>query len=297
MSAPPLNTETPSARHPALDTYASADLVMAFVDDQFDAVRAVQAAAPALARAVDAALPRIRAGGRLIYVGAGTSGRLGLLDSVELYPTFSWPPERAKALLAGGPPALYRAVEGAEDDAVMGATDLNSLQPSPNDVVLLIAASGGTPYVLGALHAAQTAGALTIGFANNPDAPVALRADVGITLDSGSELVSGSTRLKAGTAQKIALNTFSSSLMVKLHKVYGNLMVDVKATNAKLRRRSVALTQTATGASEADAQAAVEAADGHVKCAVLMLRLGLDAPTATARLGAVDGNLRQALGE
>ena len=297
MSAPPLNTETPSARHPALDTYASAELVMAFVDDQFDAVRAVQAAAPSLARAVDAALPRIRAGGRLIYVGAGTSGRLGLLDSVELYPTFSWPPERAKALLAGGPPALYRAVEGAEDDAVMGATDLNSLQPSPNDVVLLIAASGGTPYVLGALQAAQASGALTIGFANNPDAPVALRADVGITLDSGSELVSGSTRLKAGTAQKIALNTFSSSLMVKLHKVYGNLMVDVKATNAKLRRRSVALTVTATGRSEAEATAAVDAADGSVKCAILMLRHGLDAHSAAQALARVDGSLRKALGE
>jgi N-acetylmuramic acid 6-phosphate etherase len=292
-----LRTESPSEDHPDLDLYPTQDLLLTLVDDQERAARAVRAATPMLALALEAAVPRIAAGGRLVYVGAGTSGRLGLLDSVELYPTFSWPPERAKALLAGGPPALYRAVEGAEDDAVMGATDLNSLQPSPNDVVLLIAASGGTPYVLGALQAAQASGALTIGFANNPDAPVALRADVGITLDSGSELVSGSTRLKAGTAQKIALNTFSSSLMVKLHKVYGNLMVDVKATNAKLRRRSVALTQTATGASEAEAQAAVEAADGHVKCAVLMLRLGLDAPTATARLGAVDGNLRQALGE
>ncbi|MCZ8236096.1 MAG: N-acetylmuramic acid 6-phosphate etherase [Inhella sp.] len=296
MPAPP-RTEQPDTRHPELDRYASEALVHAFVDDQFEAVRAVQAAAPALARAVEAALPRIQAGGRLLYVGAGTSGRLGLLDSVELYPTFSWPPERAKALLAGGPPALYRAVEGAEDDADMGARDLHSLKPTPQDVVLCIAASGATPYVMGALHAAKAIGSLTLGFANNEGAPVAEQADVGVTLNTGPEVISGSTRLKAGTAQKIALNTFSSSLMVKLHKVYGNLMVDVKATNAKLRRRSVALTVTATGRSEAEATAAVDAADGSVKCAVLMLRHGLDAHSSAQALARVDGSLRKALGE
>jgi N-acetylmuramic acid 6-phosphate etherase len=296
MPAPP-RTEQPDTRHPELDRYDSEALVHAFVDDQFEAVRAVQAAAPALARAVEAALPRIQAGGRLLYVGAGTSGRLGLLDSVELYPTFSWPPERAKALLAGGPPALYRAVEGAEDDADMGARDLHSLKPTPQDVVLCIAASGATPYVMGALHAAKAIGSLTLGFGNNEGAPVAEQADVGVTLNTGPEVISGSTRLKAGTAQKIALNTFSSSLMVKLHKVYGNLMVDVKATNAKLRRRSVALTVTATGRSEAEATAAVDAADGSVKCAVLMLRHGLDAHSSAQALARVDGNLRKALGE
>lgn len=293
----PPSTERPDTRHPELDRYASEALVHAFVDDQFEAVRAVQAAAPALARAVEAALPRIQAGGRLLYVGAGTSGRLGLLDSVELYPTFSWPPERAKALLAGGPPALYRAVEGAEDDADTGARDLHSLKPTPQDVVLCIAASGATPYVMGALHAAKGIGSLTLGFANNECAPVAEQADVGVTLNTGPEVISGSTRLKAGTAQKIALNTFSSSLMVKLHKVYGNLMVDVKATNAKLRRRSVALTVTATGRSEAEATAAVDAADGSVKCAILMLRHGLDAHSAAQALARVDGSLRKALGE
>lgn len=292
-----LKTEAENLQHPDLDRYEGERLIAAFVDDQLNAVRAVQAAGPALAHAVGAALPRIGSGGRLIYVGAGTSGRLGLLDSVELYPTFSWPPERALALLAGGASALFQAVEGAEDDPVAGASDLRSLSPTASDVVLLIAASGATPYVMGALEAAKLAGALTIGFANNPDAPVTQLADIGITLDSGAEVISGSTRLKAGTAQKIALNTFSSALMVKLHKVYGNLMVDVKATNAKLRNRSVALTMRATGAGELQAQNALRAADGHVKTAILMLRAACDATTAAQRLLAVNGSLRAALGD
>lgn len=292
-----LNTETPSSLHARLDEYASEALVRAFADDQLNAVAAVQKAAPELARAVDAAVPRIRAGGRLLYLGAGTSGRLGLLDSVELFPTFSWPAERAVARLAGGDSALFKAVEGAEDDAPQGAADLRALQPSPNDVVILVAASGATPYVLGALREARALGCLTIGIANNPGAPVAGEAEVGITLDTGTEVISGSTRLKAGTAQKIALNTLSSSIMVRLHKVYGNLMVDVKATNAKLRRRSVALTMRASGKPEAESAAALQAAEGSVKLAILMLRAGLDAATARSRLDAVDGNLRAALGE
>lgn len=292
-----LNTESPHALHPDLDRYDPERLVRALADDQLAAVAAVQAAAPAIARAVERALPRLRAGGRLLYLGAGTSGRLGLLDSVELLPTFSWPSERAVARLAGGPQAMFVAVEGAEDDAAQGAADLLGLQPTPQDVVILIAASGATPYVLGALHEARRQGCLTIGLANNPGAPVAGEAEVGILLDTGAEIISGSTRLKAGTAQKIALNTLSSALMVQLHKVYGNLMVDVKATNAKLRRRSVALTQRASGSSEAEAAAAVDAAGGSVKCAILMLRAGLDADTARCRLDAVDGSLRAALGE
>jgi N-acetylmuramic acid 6-phosphate etherase len=292
-----LNTEQPSNTHPELDLYATEALVSAFAQDQLQAVAAVQAAAPDIARAVDLALPRIQAGGRLLYLGAGTSGRLGLLDSVELLPTFSWPSERAVARLAGGEQAMFVAVEGAEDDALQGAADLNALRPSQLDVVLLIAASGATPYVLGALQAAKAAGALSVGLANNPGAPVTAQADVGITLDTGSEVISGSTRLKAGTAQKIALNTFSSSLMVKLHKVYGNLMVDVKATNAKLRRRSVALTQRGSGKSQAEAAAALQAAGGSVKLAILMLRATLDAQAATQRLEANGGSLRAALGE
>jgi N-acetylmuramic acid 6-phosphate etherase len=290
-----LNTETPSTRHPDLDTYATPALLEAFVDDQSAAVAAVKAALPQLSAAVDAALPRIRAGGRLLYAGAGTSGRLGVLDSVELHPTFSWPRERAVAVIAGGAGAMFVAVEGAEDDRAQGAADLAALQPGPNDVALLLAASGGTPYVLGAIEAAKAAGALTIGFANNPGAPVTAQADIGITLDTGPEVISGSTRLKAGTSQKIALNTFSSALMVKLHKVYGNLMVDLKATNAKLVKRALALTVRASGASEAEAQAALSQCDHHVKTALVMLKRGLGAAEARALLDAAEGSVSRAL--
>jgi N-acetylmuramic acid 6-phosphate etherase len=290
-----LPTESPSAQHPDLDLYASAELVAAFVDDQLLAVQAVRAAAPDLARAVDAALPRIQAGGRLLYAGAGTSGRLGVLDSVELYPTFSWPHGRAQALLAGGQGAMFQAVEGAEDDATLGAQDLQSVHVGPHDVVLLLAASGTTPYVLGALQAAREAGALTIGFANNPGSPLAGQADIGITLDTGSEIISGSTRLKAGTSQKIALNTFSSSLMVRMHKVHGNLMVDLKATNAKLLRRAVALTMRAAACDEALARKTLQACDNHVKVAVVAIKNGSDIASARARLAAAGDSVRRAL--
>ncbi|MBH9552633.1 N-acetylmuramic acid 6-phosphate etherase [Inhella gelatinilytica] len=290
-----LRTETPSPLHGALDTYAADKLVRTFVEDQYEAVRAVEAVADDLARAVDAAAPRLQAGGRLIYVGAGTSGRLGILDGVELLPTFSWPPERALGLIAGGPPALFKAVEGAEDDAEQGERDVQALAPTTNDVVIGVAASGGTPYVLGGLKAAQAAGALTLGLANNPGAPVAAAADIGIVLDTGPEVISGSTRLKAGTAQKIALNTLSSCLMVRLNKVHGNLMVDLQATNAKLRKRALSLTQRASGAPLEAAEAALAAAHGHVKLAVLMLGKQLNAADATALLAQHAGHLRAAL--
>jgi N-acetylmuramic acid 6-phosphate etherase len=290
-----LKTETPSQEHAQLDQYATIELIGALADDQINAVNAVRAAAPRLAAAVTAALPRIEAGGRLIYVGAGTSGRLGLLDSVELYPTFSWPHERAIALLAGGESAMFVAVEGAEDDVEQGAADLRATNPTRNDVVLLLAASGGTPYVLGALRAAREAGALTIGFANNPDAPVAGEAEIGVTLDTGSEVISGSTRLKAGTSQKIALNTFSSALMVRLNKVYGNLMVDLKPTNAKLVLRAVRLTMIATGADESAARAALEQCEFHVKVAIVALSKKTSIDQARALLEAARGSVRQAL--
>ena len=290
-----LKTETPSQEHAQLDQYPTVELINALVDDQQNAVRAVRAASPRIAAAVTAAVPRIEAGGRLIYVGAGTSGRLGLLDSVELYPTFSWPQERALALLAGGSKALYVAVEGAEDDLEQGAADLRATDPTPNDVVLLLAASGGTPYVLGALRAAREIGALTVGFANNVDAPVANEAEIGVTLDTGSELISGSTRLKAGTSQKIALNTFSSALMVRLNKVYGNLMVDLKPTNAKLVLRAVRLTMIATGADESAARAALEQCDFHVKVAIVALSKKTSIDQARALLEAARGSVRLAL--
>src|SRR5476649_3015941 len=266
-----LNTESPSLEHRDLDVYPVPELVAALVDGQFEAVQAVRDAAPAIGAAIDAAWPRIRAGGRLIYVGAGTSGRLGVLDSVELYPTFSWPQERALAVLAGGRDAMFTAIEGAEDDAEQGAADVRALHPGHDDVVILLAASGATPYVLGALRAAREAGALTIGIANNPGAPVALESECGIVLDTGAEVISGSTRLKAGTAQKITLNTISSALMVGLHKTYGNLMVDLKPTNAKLLLRAVRLTMHANGADETEARAVLEQCQFHVKVAMVAL--------------------------
>jgi N-acetylmuramic acid 6-phosphate etherase len=290
-----LNTETPASAHALLDQYPTGELVSVLVDDQINAVNAVRAAAPSIAAAVDAALPRVEAGGRLIYVGAGTSGRLGVLDSVELYPTFSWPHGQAVALLAGGSEAMFVAVEGAEDDDVQGAADLKAVKVGKNDVVLGIAASGTTPYVLGALRAAREAGALTIGFANNPGAPVAGQAEIGITLDTGSEVISGSTRLKAGTSQKIALNTFSSALMVRLNKVYGNLMVDLKATNAKLVRRAIRLTTFATGADEAAARAVLEQCGFHVKVAIVALSKNTSVEQARALLDSSRGSVRAAL--
>lgn len=290
-----LKTESPNERDAELDLYDSARLLQTLVDDHLGAVQAVQRALPALTQAVDAALPRIRAGGRLLYAGAGTSGRLGVLDSVELPPTFSWPRERAVAVLAGGESAMFAAVEGAEDDEAQGAADIAALQPSANDVLLALAASGGTPYVLGALRAARAAGALAVGFANNPGAPVLAAAEIGVLLDTGPEVISGSTRLKAGSSQKIALNSFSSALMVKLNKVYGNLMVDLKATNAKLVRRAVALTQRATGVDEATARAALEPCGFHVKTAVVALKRGVAVDEARRLLDAAEGSVRRAL--
>lgn len=290
-----LPTETPSTEHAHLDGYATSDLVAAFIEDQHRAVSAVAKAAPDIARAVEAALPRIQAGGRLLYVGAGTSGRLGLLDSVELYPTFSWPRERAVAVLAGGRSAVYQAVEGAEDDAGQGGLDLAALNPTQNDVVLLLAASGTTPYVRGALLKAREVKALAIGVANNPDTPLVSEADIGITLDTGAELISGSTRLKAGTAQKIALNTFSSALMVRLNKVYGNLMVDLVPTNAKLVRRAIHLTTLAAGCDEALARTTLEDAHFQVKVAIVAILKKLTPGKAAELLQGTSGSVRAAL--
>lgn len=290
-----LNTESANSTHDKLDEYPIVELVNAFVDDQLNAVQAVRAANADIAAAVEAAVPRIRAGGRLVYVGAGTSGRLGLLDSVELYPTFSWPHDRAIALLAGGREAIYRAIEGAEDSREQGATDIAGANVAINDVVIVLAASGTTPYALGAMAAARQRGALTIGVANNPGAPVVQEAEIGITLDTGAEVISGSTRLKAGTAQKITLNTISSAIMVRLNKVYGNLMVDVKPTNAKLIRRTVRLTMLATGCDEPIALDTLKACGYHVKVAVVAIKRGVSVADATALLGSVDGSVREAL--
>ncbi|NCV60992.1 MAG: N-acetylmuramic acid 6-phosphate etherase, partial [Betaproteobacteria bacterium] len=235
----PPGTENPSSCHLALDRYTSQDLVQAFVHDQQRAASAVLKAAQELSNAVEASAERLARGGRLIYAGAGTSGRLAVLDAVELFPTFSWSRDRAPALLAGGPGAMFIAVEGAEDNREQAALDFLALEPRESDVVFAIAASGTTPFALAVIEAAKPLGCLTIGMANNPGSALAAAAQIGIVLDTGPEVISGSTRLKAGTAQKIALNSFSSSVMVRLHKVYGNLMVDLKATNAKLYQRAL----------------------------------------------------------
>ena len=290
-----LRTEQPHADHPGLDRYDTPTLIGALLADQAQAALAVQAAAAALAQAVDAAVPRLRAGGRIVTVGAGTSGRLGVLDSVELHPTFSWPRQRAPALLAGGQGAMFEAVEGAEDSREQGSADLLALSPPANDVVLLLAASGATPYTLGAAQAAREAGALTVGIVNNLGAPLAAACEIAVVLDTGPEVISGSTRLKAGTAQKIALNTFSSSVMVRLHKVYGNLMVDVRASNAKLVKRALRLTMLASGADEDAARAALAEAGASVKLAIVMLKAGVGAGQAQARLDAADGSVDGAL--
>jgi len=244
---------------------------------------------------VDAAVPRLQRGGRLVYVGAGTSGRLGLLDSVELHPTFSWPSDRSVAILAGGDTAVRTAVEGAEDDDEAGRRAIAEAGVTRNDVVILLAASGRTPFVMGALLAARGAGALTIGIANNQGSPLAQQAEIGVTLATGPEVISGSTRLKAGTAQKIALNTLSSAIMVRLHKVHGNLMVDVRPTNAKLVARALRLTVHATGASEAAAHEALAQCEHEVKTAIVMLAARLSADDARRRLAAVHGSVRAAI--
>lgn len=293
----PRPTEHIHPAHAELDRQPTAEVLRALILDQGAAVEAALKAAEPLARAADLASERLRRGGRLIYLGAGTSGRLGTLDATELGPTFSWPTERALSLIAGGMAALTSAVEGAEDDARAGAADLLALHPTALDVVIGVAASGTTPYTLAALRVARAAGALTVGIANNPQAPLLQQAEVGVLLDTGPEVISGSTRLKAGTAQKIALNALSSAIMVRLGKVYGNLMVDLRASNAKLEARALRLVMAASGQPESAARAALHASGGRVKSAVVMLRLGVGFPDAQARLEAAGGNARQALGE
>jgi len=290
-----LRTEEPHPDHKSLDELETQELVDILIADQARVASAVQMASSLIGEAVNAALPRLEGGGRLVYVGAGTSGRLGLLDSVELHPTFSWPRERAIAILAGGHEAVHVSIEGAEDDRERGAADLQAAQVDAQDVVILVAASGSTPYVMGALQAARAVGALTIGIANNPGSDLATGAEIGITLDTGPELISGSTRLKAGTAQKITLNTLSSALMVRLNKVYGNLMVDLRPTNAKLVRRAIRLTSIATGADELLARQALEASGFRVKVAIVAIAWGENVECASARLAAARGSVRAAL--
>jgi N-acetylmuramic acid 6-phosphate etherase len=255
---------------------------------------AVEAALPALALAVDLAVVGLQRGGRIHYAGAGSSGRLGVLDAAEVPPTFGFPADRFVAHLAGGPAALAAAVEAVEDDVALGHADL-ARAVGPADVVVGLAASGRTPYLAGAFTAARAAGAATVLITANPGAPLAADCDVCVVLDTGPEAVSGSTRMKAGTAQKMALHTFSTAVMIRLGHTYSNLMVDMRPTNAKLRGRMLVMLAEATGADDETCAAALAAANGELKVALTALLAGVDAPAARAALGAADGYVRTAL--
>jgi N-acetylmuramic acid 6-phosphate etherase len=295
MSLERLPTEQPNPRTADIDRLDTLAILQRLNDEDRRVAEAVRAALPALARAVELAFERWQRGGRVVLFGAGTSGRLAALDAAELGPTFGVPRERYLARLAGGPRAMLEAVEGAEDDTAEGARAADDLGEA--DLGFGVAASGRTPWVLAALERAGARGAATVGLACVPRPALAAVADVCIAVDTGPEPISGSTRMKAGTAQKLVLNAFSSTLMIRLGKVYGNLMVDVQPTNEKLRRRAVRLIALAARADESTADGALAAAAGEVKTAIAMLRLGLGPAEARQRLAASGGRLRDVLGE
>lgn len=268
-------------------------VLQALWEGQLAAVAALQPALSALAAAASAAADRLREGGRLAYAGAGTSGRIGVQDGAELGPTFDWPPERLLFLMAGGEAALIRAAEGAEDRAEQGAADVRDAALGPADVLVGVAASGSTPYTLACVAAARAAGSLTIGMANSPASPLLGAAEHAVLVETGPEAIAGSTRMKAGTAQKAALNLFSTAVMTRLGRVYRGQMVDMLARNEKLRRRAVRMLRLLTGASTEQAAAALTQSGGRVKLAVLIVR-GLSVAEAEAALEHHRGDLRAA---
>ena len=290
-----MGTEDISTRYLDLDLWDTEQGVRALHEGQVEAVAAIGSAIPAIAAAVDAAVPGLKRGGRLIYVGAGTSARIGVQDGAELFPTFSWPKEQVAFAIAGGEGALLQAVENAEDSANDGVARMIALNVGPNDVVIGIAASGNTPYTIAAVKEARARGAVTIGVANN-SAQLLFLSQYPILVETGAEAVAGSTRMKAGTAQKIVLNLFSTMAMVRLGKVYRGLMVHMRPTNAKLRNRASQMVVTIVGCDQRTANAAMAKADGDVKLAVL-LASGVDMAAATSALAKHDGNLRFALVE
>ena len=250
---------------------------------------------PGIAAAVDAVAARMARGGRLIYAGAGTAGRLGVLDASECPPTFNTDPEQVVGLIAGGPAALVTSVEGAEDSRELAESDLAALTPTPDDTVVGVSASGRTPYAIGAVEYARARGALTVGLACNRGSALAAAAEHGIEVVAGPEFLTGSTRLKAGTAQKLVLNMLSTITMIRLGKTYGNLMVDVRASNEKLRARSRRIVAQVTGARDDVVESALAATDGEVKHAILVILADVDAPTAARLLTESAGHLRAAL--
>lgn len=295
MNLGALVSETRNPQTMDLDALSTLELVHRFNQQDTLVAEAVKATLPQVACAVDAAANALKAGGRIIYMGAGTSGRLGVLDASECPPTFGVPHGLVVGLIAGGPGALLKAVEGAEDNPQLGEDDLRALNLTAQDLVVGLAASGRTPYVIGGLKYARSVGCTTAAISCNPDSPVAHEADIAISLVVGPEALTGSTRLKSGTAQKLVLNMISTGAMVKFGKVYQNLMVDMQATNVKLVDRACRMVVEATGIAREQAQALLKQTDFDVKPAILMALTGLDAAAAREKLASHQGFLRAAL--
>ena len=278
-----------------IDTLSTLDMVKLINQEDHRVAEAVALVTDKIAEAVDVIAARLSTGGRLIYCGAGTSGRLGILDAVECPPTYSTDPETVQALMAGGYGAIFKAVEGAEDSKELGVTDMQSIGFSAKDVLVGIAASGRTPYVLGCMEYARELGAPTVAVTCCPGSTLDRFADIGIAPAPGPEVVSGSTRMKSGTAQKMVLNMLSTGAMIKLGKVYGNLMVDVKPSNEKLVRRCVTIVCSATDCAEAEAVEALEQCGYHTKTAIVMILRSVDAETADRLLEAAGGRIAKVL--
>ncbi len=294
MDLSKLATERRNPNTMTIDGMSSLEIVTTINREDALVADAIRPALPVIAALVDAIVAAFEAGGRLIYVGAGTSGRLGVLDAVECPPTYGVDPDMVVGLIAGGDAALRHSVEGAEDDEELGARDVDALAVLAGDVVVGIAASGRTPYTLAAMRRAKTLGAPVGCIVNSPDSPMAAAADFPIVVVVGPEVVTGSTRMKSGTAQKLVLNMLSTASMIRLGKVYQNLMVDVQATNQKLVERATRIIQEVTGVSRAEAERAI-ATYGAVKPAILALLTGLEGDNVHQLLAAHRGRLRSAL--
>lgn len=292
-----IRTERRNPKTEHIDQLSTYDMVKLMNQEDHQVPDAVGRELEHIAQAVDAIYEALFAGGRLIYIGCGTSGRLGILDAVECPPTYSTDPDLVVGLIAGGVPAIFRAAEGAEDDRSQGAADLQEIQFSPKDILVGIAASGRTPYVLGAVEYARSLGARTVAVSCCPGSQLDQAADIGIAVDVGPEVVTGSTRMKSGTAQKMVLNMLSTGAMIRLGKVYGNLMVDVKPSNEKLKSRAVSIVRSATGEGEEKARQALEACGHEAKTAIVMLEKGLDAQSARQALALAGGRVAEALKE
>jgi N-acetylmuramic acid 6-phosphate etherase len=290
-----LTTEASNPASEALDSLSPLELVRLINSEDAKVAHAVAEQAESIAKAIEVIANRLQHGGRLIYIGAGTSGRLGILDASECPPTFNADPAQVVGIIAGGPGAMFKAVEGAEDSTDMAAQDLKNIELCSHDVVVGIATSGRTPYVLGALDYARSQGAYAIGLSCNRVAALTARADLSIAPVVGPEVLSGSTRMKAGTATKMILNMLSTGAMVRLGKTYGNLMVDLQATNIKLSERSRRIVCKLTGISPDDATHLLKRSNGELKTAIVSQRLGLPPEQARQRLQSSKGHLRRAL--